>query len=366
MTDQLERPRLEAPPTRRHRRRASERVRRNRALALLIGIGLLVVVVVAVPVVWFLWHLDPPGDPGDAVAVRIQDGWGVRQIGDALADDQVVGSSLAFQLYAGVTRSGPFQAGEYELQRDMGVRAAARELEAGPEVTFQELAVPPGLRLVEIAERVGELSGLDAETFLTLARSCPGCSPYQPPGQASLEGLLYPDTYLVADHEDERAVLDVMLRRFDEVAVELGLAPAATGGIGSYETVIVASLIESEAVVDGDRPKIARVVANRLADGMPLQIDATVLYAIGARGRLQTTPEERAVQSPFNTYAVAGLPPTPISSVTAASLEAALAPAEGPWRYYVLIDEDGRHAFAATLAEHEQNVARARELDLLE
>ncbi len=358
--------RRERRTRREHRRRASARVRRNRFVALLVALGLLVVLVVVVPGAWFVWQLDPPGGPGDGVSVRIEDGWGVREIGDALADEGVVGSSLAFQVYAGVTRRGPFQAGEYDLRSGLGVRGAARELEAGPDVVFEELAVPPGLRLTEIADRVGELPGRSSESFLQLATSGTIRSRYQPGEVRSLEGLLYPDTYVVADHEDEADILRQMVDRFDEVADQVGLEAGAAGvGLTPYEAIVVASLIESEAGVPEDRVRISRVVFNRLADGTPLQIDATVLYAIGER-RLQTTPEERAVDSPYNTYVIRGLPPTPISSVTDASLLAAIAPADGPWRYYVLIDGDGRHAFAETFAEHLANVAVAEERGLLE
>ncbi len=356
--------RQERPSGRAHRRRPSARVRRNRVIALLLALGLVLILVVVVPGVWFLWQLDPPGGPGDEVSVLIEDGWGVRQIGDVLDDEGIVGSSLAFQIYAGATRRGPFQAGQYDLRSKLGVRAAAGELEAGPDVVFEELAVPPGLRLTEIASRVGELPGRSAETFLQLATSGSVQSRYQPAEVRSLEGLLYPDTYVVADHEDETDILRQMVDRFDEVADQVGLDQAAAVGLTPYEAIVVASLIESEAGVEEDRPRIARVVLNRLVDGTPLQIDATVLYAIGER-RLQTTPEERAVDSPYNTYRVRGLPPTPISSVTEPSLQAAIAPAEGPWRYYVLIGEDGRHAFAETFEEHLANVAAADEQGLL-
>jgi UPF0755 protein len=123
--------------------------------------------------------------------------------------------------------------------------------------------------------------------------------------------------------------------------------------------VIVASLIQREAGVDEDRPLIAAVIENRLRQNMPLQIDATVLYARGG-GTGPLTDADFARVSPYNTYKVQGLPPTPISTVGAASLRAALAPANVPYLYYVLTDTNGKHAFATTYAQHQANIADAR------
>ena len=122
---------------------------------------------------------------------------------------------------------------------------------------------------------------------------------------------------------------------------------------------IVASLIQREAGVDEDRPLIAAVIENRLRDGMPLQIDASVVYARGGGAR-PLTDADFTRESPYNTYIVKGLPPTPISTVTGPSLTAALHPASVPYLYYVLTDTSGKHTFAVTYAEHEANIADAR------
>lgn len=349
----------------REKRRPSERVRRNRTIALFLVLGLALLALVVVPGLWFWYQLDPPGGAGDAVAVRIEDGWGVKPISDELSNAGVIGSPLAFQIYAGATGAGPFQAGEYELNKKLGVREAARELEAGPDVTFDELAVPPGLRVGEIAALVGELPGRSTEAFLAAATSGVVRSEYQPDDVTSLEGLMFPDTYFVADHEDETDILRTMVDRFDEVATGLDLTGGAAAlGITPYEAVIVASLIESETSVPEEGPLVAAVIYNRLGDDALLQIDATVLYAIGER-RLQTTDAERRTDSPYNTYRAKGLPPTPISSVTEASLAAALAPAEINARFYVLTDDEGHHAFAETFEEHQMNVADSAQRGLL-
>ena len=135
-------------------------------------------------------------------------------------------------------------------------------------------------------------------------------------------------------------------------------ATLEAAGMTPYDGLKIASLIESEAQLDEERPTVSSVIHNRLNMGMKLDIDATVLYALGTDDPAQF---DREVDSPYNTYLVNGLPPTPISTPSRASLEAAAAPAQTDFLYYVLSDLEGHHAFAATLDEHNANVAQSRE-----
>lgn len=344
-----------APHSREARRSGRRRNRR-----VLLGIAVAALLIAVVPLAWFWYQLDPPGGSGATRTVEIADGWGTGRIADELADRGVIGSALAFRAYARLTGAGPFRAGRYELREDMGVRPAIAALELAPELSYRELALPPGLTLEMIAARVGEVPGLDAQRFLEVARSGVIRSRFQPADVSSLEGLTWPDTYYVSEHEDEADVLRTLVATFDRRAGALGLRDAPD----PYRTVTIASLVQTEAKLDEDRPLIAAVVENRLRDDMPLQIDATLLYARGSRdGPL--TDADFARDSPYNTYWVKGLPPTPISTVSAASLEAALHPASVAYEYYVLIDESGKHRFAETFAEHERNVAEARAKGLL-
>jgi UPF0755 protein len=337
----------------------SRRARRARRRPSRRGRVLLVLAVLALPfvvaAVWFWWQLDPPGGTGRPVAVTIPSGSGVSDIGDRLAAKGVIGSSLAFGVYARVSGSESFQAGTYTMREDLGVRAAVDALERGPQQHYTTLALPPGLTFAEIAQRIGALPGRSAERATALATSGQVRSRYEPAGTNSLEGLTWPDSYEIEDHETEADILRTIVGAFDRQATGLGLASAPD----PYRTVTVASLIQREAGVDADRPLIAAVVDNRLAAGMPLQIDATVVYARGgAAGPL--TDADFARVSPYNTYTVKGLPPTPISTVSAASLTAALHPASVPYLYYVLTDKNGKHAFATTFAQHQANIADAR------
>jgi UPF0755 protein len=348
----LDSPRVDLPRARRPKRR-------RKGL-----IALVVIAVLLLPVLifgaWFWYQTDPPGDPGRRVQVEVQKGWGVSQIADELASRDIVGSGLAFQLYVKVSGAGPFQAGTFTLRKNMGSRAAADTLERPATQAYRKLALIPGLTLAMIADRVGEIPGLSRDRFLAVASSGTVRSKYQPAGVTSLEGLTWPDTYYVSKADTEESLLRTLVKHFDTEATKAGLATSAD----PYRTVVVASLIQTEAKLDEDRPLIAAVVENRLRDGMPLQIDATLLYARGSRvGAL--TDEDFQRDSPYNTYRNTGLPPTPISTVTATSIQAALHPADVPYKFYVLINANGKHAFATTYEEHQRNVAEARRKGLL-
>ena len=338
-------------PTRRDRRRPRPTRRRGR-LFLVLGLLLLPFLLAAV---WFWLQLDPIGDPGAPVVVIIPKGEGVSGIGDRLEGRGVIGSSLAFSVYARLSGSSGFQAGTYRMRKDLGVRSAVDALEQGPSQHYTTLALPPGLTFAEVAARIGALPGRTATRATELATTGQVRSKFEPAGTNSLEGLTWPDSYSVEDHETEADILRTIVGAFDRHATALGLPAAAD----PYRTVIVASLIQREAGVDEDRPLIAAVVENRLRKDMPLQIDATVLYARGG-GTAPLTDADFARESAYNTYQVKGLPPTPISTVTAASLTAALHPADVPYLYYVLTDTNGKHAFATTYAQHQANIADAR------
>jgi UPF0755 protein len=172
------------------------------------------------------------------------------------------------------------------------------------------------------------------------------------------EGLLFPDTYEFAQTATPVEILQRMATTMEERVGSIDWSAWEELGYTPYQGIILASLIESEVRVDEERPIVSSVIHNRLAEQMPLDIDATVLYALGTRDAAEF---DRDVDSPYNTYLNAGLPPTPIASPRLASLEAAAAPDATPYFFYVLSDTDGHHAFAETLDEHNANVAQARE-----
>jgi UPF0755 protein len=346
------------PPDRRARgeaRRAEQRRRRKRRRLVLLVLALLVLPFLVVGG-WFVWQLYEPGGDGAPVSVTVRQGWGASEMGDALADHDVVGSSLAFQVWYRVSGAST-RAGTYALREHMGVKAAVDALGQSPDQAAAHaghtvLALPPGLRLEQIADRVGALPGHDRAAFLTLAQSGQIRSKYQGE-QTSVEGFTWPDTYFVEGMTDQQ-ILQTIVSEFDRHGDAVGLANTAATGLTPQQTVVVASLVQAEAGTADDAPKVAAVITNRLKQAMPLQIDATLCYAKGGCPPVPTNADKQ-VDSPFNTYKAAGLPPTPIMTVTEQSLRAALAPANVPSLFYVT-GKDGVTYYATTLAEHEANI----------
>ncbi len=345
-----------------HRSRFSpQQVRRRRRTVLVAGV-LVVLLTAAGGVAWYQRQVDPAGS-GRQVNVELPEGSSTQRIAAILDDQGVVSSARLFRAYAQAKGAGPFQAGSYSLPRKGSFDEVIAALEKGPEVTTDRLTIPEGLTLGQIAERVGKMPGRSAERFLEVAGSGQVRSRYQPEGSTNLEGLLLPETYSIEREDDERAVLERMVTAFDDAATRAGVDDVAQGGLVSpYQAIIVASFVEEEAAVPEDRGMIARVIYNRLQRGMPLQIDATVIYAMGRPGEegVRVLNKDLEVDSPYNTYRRKGLPPTPIASPGRAALEAAVDPPDGPWLYYVVVEANGKHAFATSLAEHNQNIALAK------
>lgn len=340
------------------------RFRLTRRGKIVVGVAAFALLLAGGAGVWLVRQIDPPGSPGDAVTIEIAEGSAQSAIADLLDDRDVITSSRVFRFYLRVTGAGEFQAGIYssgELRTNMAMGDVVDALESGPEIAYERLTVPEGLTVEEIAARVDALEGRSGERFLELATSGAVRSSLQPEGVDTLEGLLFPDTYLVAEDETEEEILRRMVTLFEQVTDSVGLVERADAvGLTPYEAVILASLVEAEAKVPEDRELIASVIHNRLDDGMLLQIDATVIYALGEHTE-RVLFRDLEVESPYNTYQNPGLPPTPIAASGEASLEAAVAPADTEFRFYVKTDEAGKHAFARTADEHQRNVADARE-----
>jgi UPF0755 protein len=185
--------------------------------------------------------------------------------------------------------------------------------------------------------------------------------PYRPKGVTSLEGLLFPDTYGIEPDDTAIGVVQDMLDQLEIVLSRYQLS-AAPQKVSPYQLLIVASMVEREAKVAADRPKIAAVIYNRLADGRRLEVDATVQYAVG---HAHLTARDLRSASPYNTYLRAGLPPTPIASPGEAAIRAALQPADGDWLYYVLASKDGAHAFTNSYQEFLRLKGQAKAKGLL-
>ena len=334
----------------------------SRWLFVLLGILVSVLLVVGAGFFWVKNQIDPPGDPGAEVKVRVEDGMSINEIGSLLEDKGVITSSTVWKWYVKLNGSDPVEAGDYTLRKNESMGNAIKVLNGGAVSTKKQvtLTVPEGLTLKEVAAKVGELPGKSADKFLEIAKSGQIRSQYQPAGNNNLEGLMLPETYNFDEEDDEAAILRRMVETFDKTASSLNVTTAAERfKLTPYQVIVVASLIEREARVPEDRAPIARVIYNRLAVPMRLQIDATVLYALGVH-KDTVLYSDLEVNSPYNTYKIDGLPPGPIAAPGKASIEAAVAPAQGTWLFYVLSETNGKHAFATTLDEFNRLVADAR------
>jgi UPF0755 protein len=293
--------------------------------------------------------------------VIIPDGASVRAVADSLAAHGIIESKFWFRL---VSRIGGYdrrlQSGNYELARGTGSLGALRALASG-RASLVHLTVPEGFTLLDIADLVQSELKVDRDSFLTAARDPELLQEFGVPAP-SFEGFLRPDTYYFAAGVPARAVLREMATTFRSAGDPAWDAQAAAQQLDRLAVVTLASIIEGEARVDPDRPLIAAVYRNRLRLGMPLQADPTVQYAI-QRSTGERKPrlyeKDYEIESLYNTYLKAGLPPGPIGAPGRRSIEAALAPAPVPYLYFVA-GPDGRHIFSRTYSEHLRAVARMR------
>jgi len=311
---------------------------------------------------WLQRQLDPPGEPQGRFLVEIPSGAGVNDIARILANEGVVANATITRLWWRDAAS--LQAGAYYFAENMSVDQALAVLEAGPiPPAFESITIPEGLWLSEIADRLldslPEFDPVELQAALTDGQIR---SKFVPAGITSLEGVLFPDTYQVDERgvSDERDLVRRMVEQFDTVATRIGYDDAmARIGLTPYQLLVTASVVEAEAARSEDRPKVARVIYNRLNAGMPLQMDATVLYAIGQR-KSSLTLTDLDTDSPYNTRRFAGLPPTPIAAAGRESLTAAMNPAPGEWLFFVLVERDGTLFFTEDYDEFLVRSADAR------
>jgi UPF0755 protein len=322
------------------------------AVLALVAVGLVVIVG---GYLWVSSEADPSGPPGSQVIVTVGSGNGTDQLATALQSKGVIGSALAYRIWSVLHGAPSLQSGSYAFRRNSSFSTVEAVVGAGPNVF--PLQIPPGFTVREVAERVGDLPGHGQAAFAALAASGILHSPWQPAGVTNLDGLLGTGTYVVVPGETDRQLLTDMIDRFDTVADGLGLAAgSAKLGLTPYQAVIVASIVEKEGVIAKNLGPVARVILNRLADNMPLQMNSTVFYAENRDGGPFTAKDE-ALSSPYNSYLNVGLTPTPICFPSPAALQAALDPPQGGWLYFVLVKEDGTEAFADTYAQQLANEA---------
>ncbi|MGH2759762.1 MAG: endolytic transglycosylase MltG [Actinomycetota bacterium] len=275
------------------------------------------------------------------------------EIGRILEREGVIGSDAFFELGARLRRlDGKIQAGRYELKQGMGILSALGALAVGPAEKGTGVTVPEGFSVRQVSERVGRTTKIPLNAFVTAATNGSIRGHIQPPNVNTLEGFLFPETYFVSENEDAGSLLRRMAQEFQRRTDGLDWSYPESKGLSRYEVLIAASLVEREAKVAEDRSKVAAVIYNRLAKGMRLQIDITALY--GLDEHKVPTRADLQRRSPYNTYLIDGLPPTPIANPGLPAIEAVLRPAPIDAIYYVVIDPSGRHGFTSDPQEFER------------
>jgi UPF0755 protein len=347
-----------APQTRAQRKGArSARVRRRRRIVAAAA-GVLVVIILAF-VLWYQLEAHALGPEGRQVVVTVHEGEGSDSVVDALSQAHVISSSLAFRISDFIHGSPEPVPGSYALHENQSFSEVRSILAAGPNI--YPVDVRPGFTLAEVASQVDTIPGHAQGGFATAANSGAVHSEFSPPGSNNLEGMLGTGDYLVLPGETDVTLLHQMVARFDTDATAAGLsaASAAKLGLTPYQVIISASVVEKEGYYAINMPKVARVIYNRLANGMPLQMDSTVLYALGQDGG-PVTSQDLKIQSPYNTYLNTGLPPTPICMPSPTAMKAAVNPPAGAWLYFVLTQKNGVMSFSDTYAEQLANEQLAK------
>lgn len=288
-----------------------------------------------------------PGGGGEPVTVAVEKGETLTDAAGKLEQAGVVRSALLFRLETRLRdEETEIKAGEYEFTPGEGREEILAILASGESVPALTITIPEGLTLEQTARVVEEQGGIPAEEFEAAANGAVYEYDFLDGADAeSAEGFLFPKQYEFEEGVGAGQVVDRLLRQYQIETEGLDLAAAGDRlGLTEYELVTTASLIEEEAANLEERPMIASVIYNRIRAGMPLQIDATILYILG-ESKEKLKLDDLEVDSPFNTYTNPGLPPGPIASPSRESIEAALRPADTDYLYYVLETGGGEHFF---------------------
>lgn len=268
----------------------------------------------------------------------ITKGASATQVANNLYKEGLIKSPLVFKVFIRLTgKSGSIQPGEYRLSPRFSLFDLLAELDRGPVEVW--VTIPEGLRREEIAAKFTSALNKDEEFASEFLRASDG-----------QEGYLFPETYLFQKDVTASVIVKKMLSTFESKTANLNL---------TEDQVILASLIERETKTDDERPIVAGIMVNRLNEGMPLQIDASVQYAVGSESNWWPilSRDDLAVNSPYNIYKFSGLPPGPIASAGLTSLEAAANPAETDYWYYIH-DSQGQIYYGTTLDEHNENIRK--------
>lgn len=321
---------------------------------------------------WYAWdQIQPVAAQTEPVRIEIERGSGVSSISSKLESNGIIKNKLLFRGYLKYKNEGTkFMAGTYDFMPGMTYEEIITKLNTGDVVQEEmvKFTIPEGLTIEEIADKLSSEKIVDRAAFLQAADKIqasgelPLGAKVEGETQHPLEGYLFPSTYEMKVGSTEEDIVNRMLKEMDKrvTAIADWEAKMKKQGLNAHQLMTIASLIEREVVVDEERALVAGVIYNRMAKGMPLQIDATVQYALD-KPKERLYYKDLEIDSPYNTYKIDGLPPGPIASPSEASIEAALNPEESEYLYYVT-KKDGTqtHLFGKTYDEHLANIEKSK------
>lgn len=288
---------------------------------------------------------------GKDVIITIPSGSTTSDIADILEENGVISNSFMFRIKSRIDGyDGKFKQGTYSINTGSSSEEIMELLSNGGNITEKnKITIPEGYTVAEIGQYLEEKSIVTAEDFINTSntaefdyefvKNIPSDREYR------LEGYLFPDTYYISDNATSEDIINKMLSRFNDFYIDENIKKAESLGLTFDEALTVASLVEEEIVVPEERPVAAGVIYNRLEINMPLQIDSTVIYAMGTK-KERVTYDDLEIDSPYNTYKNNGLPKGPIANPGQAAIEAALNPDDNDYIYYVLKDRtSGAHYY---------------------
>jgi len=300
------------------------------------------------------WALFVPVSPTGQKFVLLRPGYSTRRIAAELKSAKVIRSEYSFVIWHYFHRKHSLKAGEYLFESPANEIDVHKRLVRG-DIYVYTVVIPEGYTMFDIANAIQE-SGLGSrDEFLKIAQSETALVSDLAPEAHSLEGYLFPNTYQFTRTQSMPEMVSAMVKQFRQIAQQIGL----TNDV--QKTVTMASIIEKETGIPDERPLVASVYYNRLANHIALDADPSVIYAELLNGNYQGALHhaDMRIDSPYNTYRHPGLPPGPIGNPGKSSLEAAMHPAQTDY-YYFVSDGNGRHRFAHSLEEHNRNVAAYR------
>ena len=288
---------------------------------------------------------------GKDVIITVPSGSTTSDIADILEENGVISNSFMFRIKSRIDGyDGKFKQGTYSINTGSSSEEIMELLSNGGNITEKnKITIPEGYTVAEIGQYLEEKGIVTAEDFINTSntaefdyefvKNIPSDREYR------LEGYLFPDTYYISDNATSEDIINKMLSRFNDFYTDENIKKAESLGLTFDEALTVASLVEEEIVVPEERPIAAGVIYNRLEINMPLQIDSTVLYAMGTK-KERVTYDDLETDSPYNTYKNNGLPKGPIANPGQAAIEAALNPDDNDYIYYVLKDRtSGEHYY---------------------